>query len=239
MENAKVLLWDIETTWGLRPDLTNLLCIAYMWHGEDTVYTISIQDSPTYPKDLRNDKYVVEEFLPIFNEANNLVTWYGSKFDEPYVRARAAKHRLGGLQHVHHDDLWRTCRYEFSLSSNRLENAAEFLGVEHEKEKLSHFVWHDATFGDQAAVRKIVHRCAVDVLLLDEVYEVMLPHIRSKMNVATVKEREFACPWCGSKNVIRNGKGYTALTVWQKYQCKNCGAWPKGPSKGRTQGKLR
>ena len=235
---ANVLFWDIETTWGLRPDDTHLLCIAWSWLGEDHVNIASI-DEGNWPKELREDKHVLEAFVPEFTKADNLITWYGRKFDEPYIRARAAKHRMGGLPHVHHDDLWYTCRHEFSLSSNRLENAAEFLGVEHEKEKLSKYVWHDATFGDQKALDKIKYRCVIDVLLLEDVYEVMLPYVRNKFNIATAEAQEFTCPWCGSKKVTRNGKGYSALTVWQKYHCKECGAWPKGPSHGRSQGKLR
>jgi uncharacterized protein YprB with RNaseH-like and TPR domain len=235
---ARVLLWDIETTWGLTPDDTHLLCIAWAWLGEDEVSVASI-DEGKWPKDLRDERHILESFLPEFNRADNLVTWYGRKFDEPYIRAKAARYRMDPLRLVHHDDLWYTCRHEFSLSSNRLENAAEFLGVAHEKEKLSKYVWHDAEFGDQEALDKIKYRCVVDVLLLEDVYEIMLPYIRGKFNIATAQDRIFACPWCGSEDVVRNGKGYSNVTVWQKYKCNNCGAWPKGPSHGRSVGKLR
>lgn len=236
---SKFLFFDIETSWGLRPDDTHLLCIAWAWLGEDHVNVSSIEDGGRWPKDLRDDRSILEEFIPEFNRADNLITWYGRKFDEPYLRAKAAKYQMDGLQHVHHDDLWYTCRHEFDLSSNRLENAAEFLAVDHEKEKLSKYVWHDAAFGDRQALQKIVKRCVIDVILLEEVYERMLPYIRGKFNVATAQGKEFACPWCGSEDVVRNGKTYTSVSVWQKYKCNNCGAWPKGPSQGRIQGRLR
>jgi uncharacterized protein YprB with RNaseH-like and TPR domain len=233
MSKPKVLLWDIETTWGLRPDLTHLLCIGWKWLGEKKVHISKISDNGNWPnpKGLRDDRHILREFSEAFSEADDVVTWYGIKFDEPYLRARLAKYRMKTLPHVHHTDLWKTCRKEFSLASNRLENCAEFLGVEHEKEKLSHFVWQDAQYGNKKQLNRIVYRCKVDVLLLEDVYEVMLPYIRtSRYNKAA--GRGLTCPGCGVEGKLQRRGYQVALTNrWIRYHCQECGSWSRAPEK--------
>ena len=231
MSKPKVLLWDIETSWGLRPDLTHLLCISWKWLGAKKVHVSKISDNGRWPDTpgLRDDKHILEEFSQAFLAADDQVTWYGIKFDEPYVRAKLAKYRMPTLPHIHHTDLWKTCRKEFSLSSNRLENCAEFLGVEHEKEKLSHFVWQDAQFGNKNALNRIVYRCKIDVLLLEDVYNVMLPYIRSsRYNKAAHKE--YCCPACGEVGTLqRRGTQVAIVKRWVRYHCQNCGSWSRAP----------
>lgn len=235
MEKPKIMLWDIETSWGLRPDLTHLLCIAWKWLGQKKVYVSSIEKASNWPRHLTNDKNILKRFLPEFSRADNVISWYGIKFDEPYIRARAAKYRIPPPPFVHHTDLWQVCRKEFGLSSNRLENAAEYLGVEHSKEKLSHYVWHRAQYGNRADLHRIIYRCKIDVLLLEDIYMVMRPYIRTnRFNQNTVTKQKFCCAVCGSKNIVRNGRSYTLMNIMQKYFCRECGAHSRSPVSKKT-----
>jgi uncharacterized protein YprB with RNaseH-like and TPR domain len=237
---AKILLWDIEVA-DLKADRGHILCIAYKWLGRDTVYTISIENSPTWPKKLRDDSWVLKEFKEVFEEADNQITWYGKRFDEPFLRARLAFHNIGTIPHVHHTDLWEPCRKEFCIGRNSLDVAARFLRVENQKLHLPLDTFTEAAYGNVSALRNVVRRCAGDVQTLEDIYMKMRSLIRvGRFNKATAEGKEYACPICASKNVIKNGRRMTALTMYQKYHCKECGAWSSAPTKGwAARAKLR
>jgi uncharacterized protein YprB with RNaseH-like and TPR domain len=85
MAEARILLWDIEST-NLNADFGIILCIGWKWFGEKKVHILRIDESPRYEKDKGDDSYVVKEFAKVLDSADVQVTWYGKRFDEPMLR---------------------------------------------------------------------------------------------------------------------------------------------------------
>lgn len=138
-EGNKVLIWDIETSYnivsswrvGSKINLPHysiikeraIICISYKWLGEDQVYTL------TWDKN-QDDKFMLEQFIDVMNEADILVAHFGDKFDMKWVKTRALKHGLEMLpNYVTVDTKWLASKH-FYLNSNKLDYIAKFLGFE-------------------------------------------------------------------------------------------------------------
>jgi len=242
MSKPKILLWDIECS-DLKADFGHILCIGYKWYGDDTSYVISMAENPEWPKPgktLWDDKWMVQEFLPIVAEADDQVTWYGKKFDEPYVRSRMIHWGMrNDFPPIHHTDLWETCRKEFCLSNNRLITAGRFLRLEEGKIQMPVVDWKHASQGDRAAMARTERRCSSDVFMLEEAYEKMRPFIRvNRLNLSRVTGRDYACPACNSTNVQARGYRPTLAGRFRRWQCQDCGSWSSSPLK-QNKGILR
>lgn len=237
---AKVLLWDIEAA-DLNADYGHILCIGYKWLGSNTTYVISRteeDDWPTAGKNLWDDRRIIREFLPVMAQADNQVTWYGKKFDEPYVRARMMYWGFkNDFPPIFHTDLYYTARFEMKLSNNRLATVGNFLKLEEGKMHMPVTDWKHAAMGDRAKMLKTERRCGSDVVLLEEAYVKMRPFIRSnRFNMRVLSDGSMACPACGSDKLQRRGYRFTLNTKWRRFQCQKCGAWSSSPLTGRGHG---
>jgi DNA polymerase elongation subunit (family B) len=102
-EGQKVLIYDIETSYnivsawrvGYKVMLPHysvikeraIICVSYKWLGEDEVYNLSWDKNQC-------DKFLLEQFIEVMNEADVLVAHNGDRFDLPWMKTRALKHDL-------------------------------------------------------------------------------------------------------------------------------------------------
>jgi uncharacterized protein YprB with RNaseH-like and TPR domain/predicted RNA-binding Zn-ribbon protein involved in translation (DUF1610 family) len=240
---AKILIWDIETA-DLNADLGHILCIAYKWYGEDIVHVCSRTEELYWPAPgftLWDDRQVIKNFIPIIQQADDQVTWYGKRFDEPYIRARMAYWGMkNDFPPIHHTDLWETSRKEFKLSNNRLATVGKFLQLEEGKMHMPVQDWKRASHGDMSTMLKVEKRCASDVWLLEEAYTKMRPFIRvNRFNHSVLAGHNYNCPTCGSRKVQRRGTRMTLTAKWLRWQCQDCGAWSSSPAGGTREHVLR
>lgn len=226
-KNAKIILWDIETT-NLSANFGYVLCVSWKVLGEDKVHTVKITDSPTFKSDPTNDKYVVQKAAEELSKADIWVTWYGSKFDVPFLQTRLIKHGLPIMPDIANVDGWRTAKYRMKVSSNRLNTVSEFLGVE-EKTPVRGDVWIKAMSGHAPSIRYVVEHCEQDVIVLEQVYEVILPLIKQHPKVfaagGNFTDGRPLCSHCGDKRMIKRGERRTTTGYRSEYQCKNCGCY--------------
>lgn len=223
---ARVLFFDCETT-NLNGNFGYLLCISYKFKG-GKINTIKITDFPEFKKDPTNDKKVVEKFAPIFEQADMVVGWYSKKFDEPYINSRLLYHNLHPLASVPHIDAWWTCKSRLKLNSNRLASASAFLGVE-EKTPLNGRIWVQAMAGHKNAINYVVKHCEQDIVVLEQVYERLLPLIDSHPNVNVGSASPDACPKCGTEGKLhKRGYRWARVSKTQRFKCNACGGWSLG-----------
>jgi hypothetical protein len=64
-----------------------------------------------------------------------------------------------------------------------------------------------------------------DVLLLEKVYDRLLPWIKSHPNHNLFSGH--GCPNCGSGRLQKRGFTYTTTGTFQRFQCTDCGSWSK------------
>jgi len=66
-----------------------------------------------------------------------------------------------------------------------------------------------------------------DVVLLEKLYNKLLPWIKQPLNINLMKKDRggFDCPTCGKASLVSKGFQYTTTGAYQRYQCKACGAY--------------
>jgi uncharacterized protein YprB with RNaseH-like and TPR domain len=225
---AKVLMFDIETT-DLAADFGFAICAAWKEVGKKKVHHVQINQNPRYVATRPNDRWVIEETARALSEADVVCGWYSSKFDWPFLQSQMVYHQLPPMPPVPHVDLWRTARYKMKLTSNRLANVSEFLGIE-EKTPLKKLTWRYAGCGDPPSIRYVVKHCRQDVVVLEEAYLRMRPLITTHPNLNVIEDVAEGCPICGSIGKMQS-RGYQIARVGrsQRFQCQECGGWSKGP----------
>lgn len=236
VSKPKILFWDIETFpneglfWDLKVDgflshenITkerSIICGSWKWQGEKEVHSVVV--SPTHP---RNDRRVVEKLHSVVRQADAIVHHHGDSFDLPWLKARAVYWGLEPLPPIIKIDTRKIARANFYFNSNKLDYLARFLGLG-AKIRTDYNLWKDCLKGDINALEKMVRYNQKDVLLLEDVYNILLPWVPSKLNQVLFSERE-VCQHCGSKHIQYRGFYYTRSNKFRRYQCKDCGTWSR------------
>lgn len=139
---------------------------------------------PITPKDIRGKKYdkaLCEQFLFDLREFDRLVTYYGSRYDVPFLRTRCLTHGLDfpPIGALFHTDLYYSVRGKLKLYRNRLEVACDQFGIPSKGHRLTPSVWHDAQTGDKKAIDYVLTHNVEDVESLEALYDKMNGHFRS------------------------------------------------------------
>ena len=99
--SVRRLFFDIETSpcvgWFWRPgynlnlDYNNILenakiiCICYKWEGDKKTYSLSWDSK-------QNDKKMLQDFIKVLNQANEIIGHNSDKFDIKWIRTRCLIH---------------------------------------------------------------------------------------------------------------------------------------------------
>ncbi len=233
-----IILWDIEAT-SLNADFGHLLCVGWKRLGEKKVNIIRLDDYPSFKRDKQNDKRVAFDTYTALSQASIWVTWYGVKFDVPFVNSRLLAHGFGPMPPIKHIDGWWVCRQNLKLSSNRLQSCSDFFDLD-DKTPLSRKIWKRASKGDKEAIDEVVEHCEADVFVLEQAYLKLRPLMHNHPNRALLvsditdkKGKPIAyCPICAAKNCMGVGpERPVKVARTQLYRCGKCGGWSQGPPK--------
>jgi len=164
--------WDIETS-NLDADFGIMLSYAFL----DSQTGKVISDVIT-PEDIRKakagdeDKRLVAHCIEDMQAFDRVVTYYGTRFDMPYLRTRALACGLdfpyyGTLKHT---DVYFMVRNRFRLSRNRLENACRVLLGRTDKTHIEAKYWRGGARGDKASLAYILDHNKKDVVDLQKLY---------------------------------------------------------------------
>lgn len=119
------------------------------------------------------DKRIVQSCIEALADFDKVVTYYGTGFDIPFLRARALIvgvdfPTFGSLKHK---DLYYTVKSKFKLSSRRLENACRQLLGSTDKTRIDAKFWRNGVRGDKESLNYIFEHNCYDVLDLEKLYE--------------------------------------------------------------------
>jgi len=225
---AKILFFDIEST-GLTADWASVLCISWKWIDEKRVHTVTILDSPTYATDPTNDKWLLEQFERVYEQADAVVAHFGFIFDLRFLNTRRLLYELSPLPKAAFLDTWYFAKKHLALKSNRLASIADYFGLE-EKTPLKGSIWRAAAAGDRKAHAHIIEHCEQDIRVLEQVYYRLRPIMwnHANMNLAAgapLLQPAGNCPKCGSYRLQRRGRYVTRTRVQVRMQCISCGGW--------------
>lgn len=201
-----------------------IICICFKWEGEKTVHSL------TWDKD-QDDKKMLEKFMKIANEADELVGHNGDKFDLPWIRTRCLYHRISAFPNYVTIDTLKAARAKFRFNSNRLDYIGTYLGIG-KKIKTTFGLWKSIVLGrDAKALEKMVHYCKGDVVLLEKIFQRMKNHLGAKTHCGVLNGLEKgSCPECGSESVVRHKLRVSAAGVKKlQLQCNDCGKYHSVP----------
>lgn len=222
----QVFSWDIG--WRVSISHSNiieerkLICIGWKWAGEKAVHC-EVWDGV-------NDYNVVKAIAAVLEQADVVITHNGTAFDLPWIRTRAAHHRIPILPFIKEHDTLQVAKRVFRFNSNSLAYISEFLGIG-QKIKTDYKLWLDVMEGDEKALRKMVKYCKNDVQLTEDVYNLLEAYgpLKTHEGVAAGKGKE-SCPKCGSLNTQYRGVAISAVGYKrQRLQCQECARWFLAP----------
>ncbi len=211
-KDLKVLVYDIETSYNIikafrtgynqtigPSDIIKeraIICVSYKWLGEDQVYNINWDSKQC-------DKTLLEQFIPIMNEADLLVAHNGDKFDIRFIKGRAFKHNLPMMVNYAQFDTCKVARKKFDINSKSLDYISRYLGITESKMKVGMTLWDRVILEkDRKALDKMIEYCNKDVTVLEKVYQRMIDWEYPKVHAGVILSADrITSPYSGSKNI--------------------------------------
>lgn len=227
----KLLVLDIETspniayTWGLWNQNVainqivepgRVLCFAAKWHGEDgTVFYSERQRGGA--------ERMIRAAHRLLRECDGLVGWNSAKFDTRWLNQEFFKLGLSRPAGYKQIDLMKQQKRFRWLQSNKLDYAAQHLGVGAKEDTGGFQLWRDCLAGKRKAWQTMETYNRQDVELTDKLLTRMLSGgwITGLPNIAI--HGGDCCPACGSENLQADGYYQTQTRRYQQWLCRDCG----------------
>lgn len=194
-----------------------IICICYKWEGEKEVYSLDWGKK-------QDDKTLLQKFVEIANQADELIGHNGDKFDLPWIRTRCLFHQIEMFPHYSTIDTLKISRSKYRFPDNKLNTIAKYLGIG-TKLHTEMGLWDRVIINkEQKALDYMVKYCNQDVVLLEKVYKELKNQTLPQMHYGVIfgYDRR-TCPECGSDDLVK-AKGITTKTGLKKIQwkCKTC-----------------
>lgn len=227
MSKPKVLFFDIETApnlayvWGkYEQDVIafksewHLLSVAYKWLGDSKVHCDTIQGS-------KSDKKLAKKLRDLFDEADVIIAHNGDAFDIKKARARFAFHGLKPPSQFATVDTCKIAKRYFNFTSNRLNDLGQYLKVGQKVKHTGFDLWLGCMQNKRLSWELMKMYNKQDVVLLEKVYQKLLPWMDRHPNMALLQDKE-GCPKCGSEKIVKDGVRANSSTMQQQWHCKSC-----------------
>lgn len=229
----KILCLDIETspnvvyTWGLFDQniglnqvisQTKVICFAAKWLGQRKIHF--------YSDHHHGHEEMVQKAHDLLSEADVVMHYNGKRFDIPHLHREFLEAGMHPPEPFAQIDLLTVMRGNFKYVSNKLDNISKQLGLEGKIAHEGFELWRKCLAGDEAAWRRMKRYNRQDVVLLEELYELVRPWVKSHPNM-TLLDGRGDCPTCGSSKLYKRGVHRTQVSVFQRYQCQDCGAYSR------------
>jgi hypothetical protein len=235
----KILIIDIETSpnlahvwslWNVNVGLNQLLesgeviCFAAKWYGaKKTMFFSTYHDGK---------EQMVQAAHDLLSEADIVVHYNGKRFDIPHLNREFLEAGLEPPAPYAQVDLYQTAKSKFRFPSNKLDYIAQTLDIGAKTSHAGHTLWLDCLNDKPKAWKTMKEYNVHDVVLTETLYSRLLPWIHPHPNVAIYSDvLEDTCPNCGGTELRQQGKAYTALGIYQRFKCADCGKWSRGKHK--------
>ena len=209
--SSKVLIYDIETSpnigWFWRAGYKQnvgphqiikeraVICVSYKWLGEDQVYNL-VWDKH------QDDRFLIEQFIEVLNEADLIVAHNGDRFDIKWLKTRALYHGLPMLINYPQFDTLKVAKKKFYFNSNRLDYISKFLGFEG-KNNTTPELWNDICIkNDRSRLTEMLEYCDEDVRQLEKVYNKLVSWELPKLHAGVLQGKtKLTSPISGGNNI--------------------------------------
>lgn len=207
----RILIYDIETSFnigwfwrtGYKLNITPaqiikeraIICISYKWLGDNQVYNL------VWDKN-QDDRFLLEQFIEVMNEADMLVAHNGDRFDLKWIKTRALMHRLPMLIDYPQFDTLKVAKKKFNFQSNTLDYISKILGAGG-KIKTNIDLWIDIILKkDKKALQDMLDYCDEDVRQLEHVYSIIAGWENPKFHLGVLQGKtKQTSPISGGVNI--------------------------------------
>jgi DNA polymerase elongation subunit (family B) len=212
-------LWDQNISPNHIIDSSNMLCYAAKWYGDETVVFDSVHNSKT--------KKMLKGLHGLLTDADVVVHYNGNKFDMPTINKEFVLNSFSPPSPYKQIDLLRVVRSNFRFPSNKLDYVSQRLGLGEKVQHEGMALWTKCMKGDSDAWKRMQEYNIQDVVLLESLYNKLLPWIKTHPNRNLFAESA-VCPTCGSHSIQKRGHAISLSGSYQRYQCRDCGSWSQG-----------
>ena len=147
-----------DNTQEVKGTLKNENPIEVLFEGADT---------EIYKPTKEFSKSLVDEM----NKYDVVVTYYGTRFDIPFIRTRALYHGtyFPMYRQKSHKDLYYVVKSKLKLHRSSLMAATEFFGIAG-KTRIRPEYWQKARWGDEQSLEYIYKHNVADVVILEKLH---------------------------------------------------------------------
>lgn len=175
--DIKVAFFDIEAT-NLKANIGHMISYAIKPEGKPVKFNCWTRKEAIDRNKL--DKRLMKDLITDLQNVDLLVTYYGTGFDNKFIRTRAMMLGLENFPEfgqLKHYDVYYGVRNNMQLYSNRLAVATQALGI-NGKTPLPASLWTDARLGYPDAMKEIKEHNIADVQILEDLYQKIVPHVK-------------------------------------------------------------
>jgi DNA polymerase elongation subunit (family B) len=232
---VKVLALDIETApnsvhvWGLFNQNVGVsqimqtgrvMCFAAKWLGQKGV--------TFYSEHTHGHRETIDAAYALIGEADAVLTYNGRSFDLPTLNREFLKYGLTPPAPYADIDLLLVMRKRFRFSSNKLDHICRELELGSKTKHAGHELWVQCMNADPKAWKVMEKYNRQDVLLLEKLYQRILPWIDQHPNVGLYLNCDTpACTNCGSHNLQSRGLQASRTHKYKRFHCQECGTWTR------------
>lgn len=240
--SAKILILDIETAPNLAyvwrfwkqnigmnmiKEDSSMLSYAAKWYGSDEVFYEDTSGGGT-------EKRMLKKLWPLLDEADIVVAHNGKKFDLPKIMGRMMVNGIAPHSPVKVVDTLLVSRRVFGFDANSLAYLARILKLDIQKGKHKKYpgfeLWIGVLADDKEAWKEMKEYNIDDILVLEDLYTKILPHIYNHPNLGVYQDEQEGtevCPKCNGVHLQRRGFATTNVSKFQRYRCNDCGGWSR------------
>jgi len=248
--DVKILLFDIETApskayiWNMWQENTNreklirdgfMLTYAAKWLNSDEIMVDALTFYDEYKVNPENDYHIVKSLYNLINSADIIIAHNGNKFDMKVLRTRLLYHDFKPLSQTKQIDTLIMARSLFKFPSNKLDSIGDYLGIGRKVHHDGFSLWRGCDEGNIDSWSKMIEYNEGDVDLLEKIYLKMRAWDKRHPNVAMFAKKGKRCTVCGSENITERNFASTAISLFESYQCDDCGHWNRGRKNIKTK----
>ena len=235
----KILIFDYETSpakgyffgsiWETNIieiiEYEQILCVSWRWYGEKKTHVIGQDDFKGYKKGVLNDEQLVKYFAPIFDEADVVIGHNSDQFDIKVFNTRLLHWHMKPTLVNKSFDTKKISRNNLHLPSNKLDDIADFLGLERKLPHTGKNMWLGCEKGDKKDWKMMKKYCLRDSDIENAVAERLVPFMKSIKDFTDTERVTCPNPLCGSTHMIRRKNRIVKNGYKIQYQCMDCGSY--------------
>lgn len=201
-----------------------MLSWSAKWRGDEWIYSDVLTGAEALAQD---DARIVQSLADMIREADVIVAHNGDAFDIPKLNARLVVLGLEPIPPTQSIDTKALSARNFKLAYNKLDYLGEKLVGDRKIDTGGFELWLRCIHGDKKALLEMVTYNEQDVVLLEKIFEKMLPYVKTipRLIVPEPGGSLDVCPFCGSSDRTRRGFKHTTAASYPRFQCNECGRY--------------